>query len=79
VDILYEMARQDFDFIDQHDYVVINDDFDRALARLRAIRAAEQVRVSALMALPFREHRRATLVRYYDVPTLPGTDGPASP
>jgi guanylate kinase len=78
VDIRYEMARQDFDFIDQHDYVVINDDFDRALARLRAIRAAEQVRVSALMALPFREHRRATLVRYYDVPTLPGTGGPAS-
>ncbi len=74
VDIRYEMARQDFDFIEQHDYIVINDDFDQALARLRAIRAAERVRVSALTELPFQRFRRPTLVRYYDVPTLPGTD-----
>ncbi len=63
VDIRYEMARQDFDFIGQHDYIVINDDFDEALARLRAIRAAERARVSALFELPFQRFRRPTLVR----------------
>jgi guanylate kinase len=75
VEIRYEMARQDFDFIEEHDYLVLNDDFDEALGRLRAIRAAERARVSRLTELPFQDQRRATLVRYYSVPTLPGTAG----
>lgn len=71
VDIRYEMARQDFDFIDQHDYVVINDDFEETVATLRAIRTAERARVSRLIRLPWQRHRRPTLLRYYDVSTLP--------
>lgn len=71
VEIRYEMARQDFDFIDQHEYLVINDDFDETLATLRAIRAAERARVRHLTRLPWQRHKRPTLLRYYDVPTLP--------
>jgi guanylate kinase len=71
----YEMARQDFDYIGEHDYIDINDDFGESLARLQAIRAAERARVSRLTGLPFQEHRQPTLVRYYSVPTLPETSG----
>lgn len=74
VEIRYEMARQDFDFIDQHDYAVINDDFDETLATLRAIRAAERSRVSHLTRLPWQRHKRSALLRYYDVPALPETE-----
>lgn len=72
VEIRMQMARQDLDFIDQHDYIVINDDFEDALARLRAIRMAERARVSGLTRLPFQALRHPTLLRYYDVPTLSG-------
>ncbi len=73
VEIRYEMARQDLDFIDQHDYLVINDNFAEAVAQLRAIRVAERARVSRLTSFPCQQHKRPTLLRYYDVPTLPET------
>ena len=45
VQIRYDMALKDFDVIDLHDYVVINDDFEAACAEIQAIRTAEHKRV----------------------------------
>ena len=69
-EIRYQMALQDFDFIDAHDYHVVNDDFDRAVAELRAIRIAEKARICRKKEIPFRSMARKTLLRYYDVPQL---------
>ncbi|MCP5116319.1 MAG: guanylate kinase [bacterium] len=69
-EIRYQMALQDFDFVDFHEYHVVNDDFDTALAQLRAIRVAEKARVSRKKEIPFRSMARKTLLRYYDVPQL---------
>jgi guanylate kinase len=70
VEIRYQMALQDFDFIDEHEYHVVNDDFDTALAKLRSIRAAEKARVSRQKSISFRRQARKAMLRYYDVPQL---------
>ena len=71
VDIRYNMALQDFDFIDAHEYHIVNDDFATALARLRAIRAAEKARVTRIKNIPWRAMRKRALLKYYDVEQLP--------
>jgi guanylate kinase len=70
VEIRYQMAMQDFAFIDVHEYHLVNDDFDKTLQSLRAIRAAEHARVSRMKNIPFRAHAQKTLLRYYDVPKV---------
>lgn len=70
VEIRYEMALQDFDFIDIHEYHLVNEDFEATLQNLRAIRAAEHARVSRMKHIPFRAHARKALLRYYDVPKV---------
>jgi guanylate kinase len=61
-----EMALRDFDVIDLHDYVVINDDFETAYLEIRAIRRAEHLRVRrSSQADRFRAVARKTLLRLY--------------
>lgn len=44
----YEMAVQDLDYVDEHDYFIVNDDVDHALTELKAIRVAEKRRLRNL-------------------------------
>jgi guanylate kinase len=62
------MAEQDFDFVDQHEYHVINDDFDEALETIMAIRRAEKAKVRRQPSVldSYRKIARKSLVRYYD-------------
>lgn len=66
VDIRYHMALQDFNFIDQHDYHLINDDFADTLETLKAIRRAEHAKTHRLLNdLPYKQLAKKTLLRYY--------------
>lgn len=47
-----ENARREIEEIGRYDYVVINDDLDRAVRRLEAIREAEKCRVDRLEEVP---------------------------
>jgi guanylate kinase len=69
-----QMAERDFDFVDQHDYHVINDDFDVTLEILLSIRRAEKARLSRQHGAlkRYSAHRRPTLLRYYDPPLTSG-------
>jgi guanylate kinase len=66
VDIRYNMALQDFNFIDQHDYHLINDDFAETLATLKAIRQSEHAKTHRILeGLPYKHLAKKTLLRYY--------------
>ena len=64
----HRMALADFNFVDQHRYHVINDDFDQTLVQLRAIRVAEKARLARQRAVldTYAHHARPALLRYYD-------------
>ncbi|MDX3230406.1 hypothetical protein [Streptomyces sp. ME19-01-6] len=64
------MAERDFDFVDQHDYHVINDDFEQTLEVLLSIRRAEKARLARQRSVlaAYAQHSRPTLLRYYDPP-----------
>ena len=62
----HQMALQDLNFVDQHDYHVINDDLGETLATLRAIRIAEKARLSRQNVLPgYLKAAKPALLRYY--------------
>lgn len=63
-----EMAMRDFAFVGEHDYHVLNDDFDETLAVIQSIRRAEKSRVVRQPGLldAYRRHAKPTLLRYYD-------------
>ena len=63
----HAMALADFNFVDMHRYHVINDDFDSALATLRAIRLAERARLDRQPAARDQYAAAASpaLLRYY--------------
>ena len=66
VDVRVEMARKDFAFINSHDYVVINDDFETTMATIEAIRRTEQHRVRRSMDVErFAALASPALLRYY--------------
>lgn len=66
VDVRVQMALKDFAFIDAHDYLVVNDDFDEAVAAVEAIREAEHRRVRRTTdAQRFTELASPALLRYY--------------
>ncbi|MFE2886888.1 guanylate kinase [Streptomyces graminifolii] len=62
------MAARDFDFVDQHDYHVINDDLTETREILLSIRRAERARIARQQGLLEAYARRSspTLLRYYD-------------
>ena len=66
VDVRVEMAMKDFAFIDSHDYVVINDDFEATMRTLEAIREAEHRRVERTAdSARFAALASPALLRYY--------------
>ena len=64
----YQMALQDFNFVDQHEYHVVNDDFEIALTQLQAIRVAERLRLSRQRQViqHYQHVARPSLLRYYE-------------
>lgn len=64
----FEMGRQDLAFMAEHDYLVVNDDREAALASLKAIRLAEKARMSNLRGLDETYARVAPhpMLFYYD-------------
>ncbi|MEJ7597741.1 MAG: hypothetical protein WKG01_07525 [Kofleriaceae bacterium] len=64
----YQMALQDFNFVDQHEYHVVNDDFETALTQLRTIRVAERLRLARQRQViaHYQHVARPSLLRYYE-------------
>lgn len=62
------MAERDFDFVPMHEYHVINDDFDRTLRIIEAIRLAEKARIQRQPGVTeqYAQHSVKTLLRYND-------------
>jgi guanylate kinase len=66
VDVRVEMARKDFAFINSHDHVVINDDFETTMTTIEAIRRAEHHRVGRSVDVErFAALASPALLRYY--------------
>lgn len=68
LEIKYEMALQDFDFVDEHEYHVVNDDFDDALRQLQAIRVAEKAKLARQKQVlqRYMAQARTCMMFYYD-------------
>ncbi|MYU25359.1 AAA family ATPase [Streptomyces sp. SID8352] len=66
-ELRHAMALRDFNFVDQHDYHVVNDDFDHALVTLQAIRRAEKARLSRQRPVldVYARYAEPALLRYY--------------
>ncbi|UXY33123.1 guanylate kinase [Streptomyces sp. HUAS TT20] len=66
-ELRHTMALRDFNFVDQHDYHVVNDEFDHALETLRAIRRAEKARLRRQRPVldAYARYAEPTLLRYY--------------
>lgn len=64
----YRMALQDFNFVDLHDYHVVNADFDHTFETLKAILIAEKAKVGSQPGLieNYASYSQPTLLRYYD-------------
>jgi len=64
----FEMGRQDLAFIQEHDYVVVNDDLEVTLAQLKAIRVAEKLRRTNQLGIDETYRRLAPrpMLFYYD-------------
>jgi guanylate kinase len=67
----YKMALQDFNFVDQHRYHIINDSFSASLDQLRAIRVAEHCRLDRQEGVlaAYAACAQGALLRYYDSPS----------
>jgi guanylate kinase len=70
LELRYRMALQDFGFVDQHDYHVVNESLEETVATVRAIMRAEKARLSRRpdVVEAYRRHARKSLLRYYDPP-----------
>jgi guanylate kinase len=79
LELRYQMALQDFNFVDLHDYHVVNDDFATTLETVRAILRAEKARLVRQRPVldVYRRHAREALLRYYE-PPKPRPSGPTS-
>lgn len=68
VELKQRMARQDLGFVAMHDYVVVNDDLDKAVAVLEAILAAERARLPRQLELvrSLLAEAEPTMLQYYD-------------
>jgi guanylate kinase len=67
-DLKLRMALQDLAFMDEHEYVVVNDDLEVALSELSAIRTAERCRRNRLEKLETRYKwvPQPPMLFYYD-------------
>jgi guanylate kinase len=68
LEIKFMMGLQDIGYVDEHDYYVVNDDPQVALAELRAIRAAEHAKMARAphVAENYRRQAHRTMLVYYD-------------
>jgi len=68
LEIKYQMALQDLAFVEEHDYHVVNDDFEKTLRTLQSIRVAEKARLSRQTGvLPeYLKRARRSMLFYYD-------------
>jgi len=68
LELRYQMALQDFEFVDQHDYHVVNDDFEQTLETVGAIMRAEKARLARQPGVvdAYRRQARPSLLRYYE-------------
>ncbi|MEU4212952.1 hypothetical protein AB0F13_23650 [Streptomyces sp. NPDC026206] len=66
-ELRHTMALRDFSFVAEHDYHVVNDDFEETLGTLLAIRRAEKARLShqRLALGAYGRHAEPALLRYY--------------
>ena len=65
--IRYKMALRDFNFVDQHDYHLVNRSLSESLAKLRAIRVAEKTRLIRQQVLDiYAKHAEPARLRYND-------------
>ncbi|MFF4642943.1 hypothetical protein [Streptomyces sp. NPDC001389] len=66
-ELRHTMALRDFNFVDRHDYHVVNDDFEETLATLMAIRRAEKARLAHQRGVlaAYARHAEPALLRYY--------------
>lgn len=65
--LIYDMALRDFNFVNQHQYYIVNQDFSEALAKLRAIQIAEKSKLARQPRVfeAYAEYSKPTLLRYY--------------
>ena len=68
IELKRQMGAQDLAFMDEHDYALVNDDADDALAALKAIRRAEAARIDRMDGLAERYRRLSprAMLFYYD-------------
>lgn len=68
IDLKYRMAIEDLAFVDEHQYLVVNEDAEEALACLQAIRVAEKHRMmrSAQLSHEYRCLAGSPMLFYYD-------------
>jgi guanylate kinase len=69
IELKYRMGVQDLAFMDEHDYLVVNDDLDQTLATLAALRQAETCRIANLRGLTekYRTLAPRSMLFYYDL------------
>ncbi|MFV8907668.1 hypothetical protein ABQ333_20775 [Serratia fonticola] len=62
------MAMQDLAYVDEHDYHIVNDDFDQTLKKLKCIHTSERCRMSRTIGLSerCREISPHSMMFYYD-------------
>ncbi|MEZ5077264.1 MAG: hypothetical protein R2725_07475 [Solirubrobacterales bacterium] len=68
IDLKERMAIQDLAYMDEHDYLVVNHEVERALATLAAIKSAEKARIAALDGLDdtYGQLPPPSMLFYYD-------------
>ncbi|TVZ84923.1 guanylate kinase [Streptomyces sp. BK340] len=69
-ELRHARALRDFNFVDQHDYHVVNDEFGHTLETLRAIRRAEKARLCRQQPVldAYARYAEPTMLRYHPMP-----------
>ncbi|MFF8432306.1 guanylate kinase [Streptomyces sp. NPDC016566] len=70
-ELRHAVTLRDFNFVDEHDYHVVNDEFDHTLETLRAIRRAEKARLCRQQPVldAYARYAEPTMLRYHPVPS----------
>lgn len=68
IELKRQMGAQDIAFMDEHDYLLVNDDLDHTLEALKAIRRAEACRIDRMDGIAAAYERLAprAMLFYYD-------------
>lgn len=68
LEMKYQMGVQDLNFIDEHEYIVVNHDVDETLKKIKCIYIAEKSRISRQVEDISKKHRptASSMLFYYD-------------